>query len=185
LNALSSSRSLDICWLYVPIGSVILLLENQYTRSELKPMSRTCGITLDLETTQHSRLDLLLLLIRYGWQFDGLYLPLGDNGMYDWQAISASEWPTVLPILKAKEVHNEQLALGLHWQEQLIGGTFHIDPVTARLHTYRLWTIWSADRPRLIDDYWFTDHNWYLKRIVPAFQPKDVSVVSIVCSDVY
>jgi hypothetical protein len=148
-------------------------------------MSRTCGITLNLETTQHSRLDLLLILMHYGWQFDGLYLPLGDNDMYYWQAISASEWPSVLSILKTKEVQNEQLALGLRWQEQLIGGTFHIDPVPAHQHTYRMWTIWSTDRPRLIDDYWFTDHTWYLKRIVPAFETDAISIVSIICSDVY
>jgi hypothetical protein len=157
---------------------------NIFVRS-VKPMSHTCGIILNLETTQHSRLDLLLLLMRYGWQFDGLYLPLGDNDIYDWQALPASEWSTVLAILKTKEVQHERLALGLHWREQLIGGTFHIDPVAASQRTYRLWTVWSAHRPRLMDDYWFTDHGWYLTRIIPAFEPSGLSIVSIECSDVY
>ncbi len=170
----------------MPTNPVILVLGcGHLLVGSFKAMSRTCGITVSLETRQHNRLDLLCLLMNYGWHFDGRYLPVGDDGMYDWQAVSPTEWPSVRTILNTKEAQNEQLALGLHWHEQLIGGTFHIEPSTEGQRIYRLWTIWSAQRPRLIDEYWFTDHGWYLQRIVPAFEPSDVSIVSIECSDVY
>jgi len=148
-------------------------------------MSRTCGITFELEMTQHSRLDIILLLVEHGWRFDGLYLPPNDHGMFDWQDAPAPQWPQVCAILTQIDDANEPIGVSLQWQDTGIGGTFHIDSLTTSSVNQRLWTIWSAERPRLIATYWFTDHSWYLKQILPAFWQADVFIRSVECRDVY
>ena len=148
-------------------------------------MSRLCSISIDLQTAQHSRLDLLLLLVEQGWRFDGLYLPPNDRGMFDWQDRPADQWSQLCSTLKQIEKANELIGVSFQWQDTGIGGTFHIDPTSTDTSSKRLWIVLGADRPRLIDAYWFTDYGWYLKRILPAFWQADVYIASVQCQDVY
>lgn len=82
-------------------------------------MNPTCGVDIVLQSSEHTRLDILLLLIRSGWSATGwgaiTYRPLGDIDDFDWQSLPAA-WPEVLAILEQKQAAGEPLSLELHWQ---------------------------------------------------------------------
>lgn len=152
-------------------------------------MSRQCGVAITIQLSHESALDVLLLLLNNGWSatYGGhiTYLPLGDKDDFDWQFTSATNWSDILTVLRHKQMADERLGLALFWQESGIGGTFHIEPDTTYPNGLRIWTLWNPDRPRLPDCDWFTDHGWFLHRILPILIRSDIFIAVVECGDVY
>ena len=146
--------------------------------------------SIDLRVVQSSTGKLITpikaieLLAHYGWslQRDGYvcYLPPGDGDNFGWDGRRMSI-ESLMAILTKKEDLSELIGVLLTWKNTDIGGnlllygnkkslekdfftpiSFHID----------------GNRKQLVinDSYGMTDVNWYLEKLLPAFNQGDTYV---------
>ena len=134
-------------------------------------MSVSSGLYIKIAGMGYSPLRILENLHKAGWNFDdhGLkaYLPLYDNGNFDWifDNISLEE---LFLVLNKKSSLKELIGVVLTWEDSNIGGEFLLDfegKITVSL---------SINRCLLSSG--ITDVNWYLEKIIPFIQFDDLKV---------
>lgn len=150
-------------------------------------MSRSCSLELWCGSDEHSRVDMLLVLMNYGWTTGDtiIYRPLGDIDTFDFIFRPLDAWPEVLDILRQKEVHGESVGVDLFWPGTAIGGTFSVDLYPELPRYVKLHGFWNPDRQLLPGCAWFTDHSWYLSRILPPLLNAGVAIDMVECQDLY
>ncbi|MCP5096930.1 MAG: hypothetical protein GY943_15380 [Chloroflexi bacterium] len=155
-------------------------------------MSRTSSININLLSKEHSRLDILSILLQNGWSATAsgqiTYTPLGDNDDYNWQSCKAEQWLQILEEIKQKELQNERIGLALYWKDSGIGGTFHLNSIEPSLESpqynrIKLWILPYSERPRLENCGWLTDHSWFITRIMPSIFDANLFVETVECTD--
>lgn len=134
-------------------------------------MSVDSGFFFRLEPhlLSHGTLPTVLLLhslVRDGWvpNDEGyiVFIPKGDNDLFDWQSSSPEEEARVWAELELKSASQEVLGLVLTWNEEPIGGEFVVRPDMSLSI--------SLSINRRITEIGLTDVSWYLDRIVPTLQ---------------
>lgn len=132
-------------------------------------MSISASIKIHI-SRQVPTINILQILIKEGWSISHTnytcYLPIGDNGKADWQAVENMHIAELSDILNAKEARNEMVGILLTWQNTLIGGNFLAWPDKQ----YKSFSIsLDSDRQELFlnKNYSITNFQWYLEKTLP------------------
>jgi len=117
-------------------------------------------------------------LLDNGWTLNDhgqvSYLLVGDRDDFDWQR-QRIEMATLMEVLKQKEQRGELIGVVMTWKDTGIGGNFLIRNdgwVSVNLSINRKCIDRSEDIGAI------TDVNWYLIRLLPAFQRNGLLVQS-------
>ena len=132
-----------------------------------------------------SPLKVIDILSKNGWNLVSehgyiSYLPVNDNDMFDWTD-SKINIPNLMKILEQKEKNKELIGVCLGWKDTGTGGDLLIwDKDVARnkkIHTPISFVL-NGERKPLADygSFKITDVNWYLERLLPAFNQDDTLV---------
>ena len=145
-------------------------------------MSHAAGINVTISSSTKSVLELIEVLLNNGWSVKDhshiSYLPLGDEDAFNWQHIAIAAWPKIVEILKQKEKHRELIGLVMIWKDANRGGEFLFFPDGQRLAVS-----WSVNRKILKHCADFTDHSWYLTRILAPLLKESIVIESVQCYD--
>ena len=143
-------------------------------------MSHAAGINITISSSTKSILELIEVFLNNGWSVKDhshiSYLPLGDEDAFNWQHIAIAAWPKIVEILKQK--NRELIGLVMTWKEANIGGEFLFFPDGQLLAVS-----WSVNRKALKHCADFTDHSWYLTRILTPLLKEGVVIESVQCYD--
>ena len=122
--------------------------------------------------------DLINLILKSGWTLNdhgGIsYLPIGDNGDFDWFIQAHITQNELMQILKEKEKKKELIGIVLTWQNTNIGGSFLFYP------SNEISVSLNIDRKILygINNFKMTNSNWYLLRLIPIFYENNIVIKS-------
>lgn len=142
-------------------------------------MSVSASIDINLVQYQQrvSLLKVIQYLLEYGWSldYDGKisFLPIGDDDKFNWQSESMSI-ESFFHILMKKEKNNEIIGVAMTWSNTGIGGDFLLSKdgkLSVNLSINR--KLIESDSSMKI-----TDINWYLVKLLPIFNHKDIQVES-------
>jgi hypothetical protein len=138
-------------------------------------MSVDSGLEMQIETSEANwSLFVLARLNEFGWRMDDngnvVYLPLGDDGNYEWTA-HTPDAGELTEIFRAKVRNKETLGVILTWHDTQVGGEVRMDS------SGRLAFSASLNR-RCIANSSTTDVSWYLSRFLPPLEGTSVKVVS-------
>ena len=129
-----------------------------------------------------STIELIEILLNNGWSVKDQghisYLPLGDEDAFNWQHVAISSWPKIVETLKQKEKNREMIGLVMTWKDVNIGGEFLFFPDGRQLAIS-----WSVNRRTLKHCADFTDHSWYLSRILTPLLKECIVIESVQCYD--
>jgi hypothetical protein len=145
-------------------------------------MSHAAGINISMSSNTKSTIELIEILLNNGWSVKDQghisYLPLGDEDAFNWQHVAIPSWPKIVEILKQKEKNREMIGLVMTWKDVNIGGEFLFFPDGRQLAIS-----WSANRRTLKHCADFTDHSWYLSRILTPLLKECIVIESVQCYD--
>lgn len=103
-------------------------------------------------------------LLQSGWSYDDhgkiSYLPIHDEGSFNWQVESLENWDKVKPIIVSKIELEELVGLALTWNDSSIGGEILASP----RENYVSFSL-SINR-KVLDDGRSTDFSWYEERFI-------------------
>lgn len=122
-------------------------------------------------------ITLLKDLISGGWNIINnnsiSYLPIGDDGDYDWQE---EDMPIddFFKIVRTKEENNEIIGVILRWEDSEIGGSFLIYSNLEITFSICI----NRKRIKLSSNEEITDINWYIERLVILLKSKNYIVES-------
>lgn len=122
------------------------------------------------------RLGVIESIIESGWkcrEHDGIhYLPLGDQGEFDWQ-IEDISFEQLFEILRQKQECNELIGMTLLWENTDVGVIllFHADGTLSFSTNINRVALDAECSGRKL-----TDMNWYLERLAPAIHNAGYSV---------
>ena len=140
--------------------------------------------SLNLRVVQHTKplswiilpsSKIIQLLVDYGWNLinkDGnvTYIPPHDDEDYNWTTSPMSE-KMIMKIIEEKEKLNEIVGIILTWQNTEIVGKILLWPekqIGKKKTDISMALCFEADR-KMIDNTNVTDVNWYLTKLLPAF----------------
>ena len=145
-------------------------------------MSHAAGMHITISLSTKSILELIEALLNNGWSVKDhshiSYLPLGDEDAFNWQHMAIAAWPKIVEIFKQKEKNHELIGLVMTWKEANIGGEFLFFPDGQRLAVS-----WSVNRKVLKHCAGFTDHSWYLTRMLTPLLKEGLVIESVQCYD--
>lgn len=145
-------------------------------------MSHTAGVNIITPSSTKSAVELIEALLNNGWSVNDhghvAYLPFGDEDAFNWQHAALESWPKIVETLKQKEKSHELIGLVMTWKDAGIGGEFLFFPDGQKLAIS-----WSVNRKTLQHYTDFTDHSWYLSRILPSLLQECIVIESIQCYD--
>jgi len=145
-------------------------------------MSHAAGINITISSSTKSIVDLVEVLLHNGWLVNDhghiSYLPLGDEDAFNWQHAAVESWPKIVETLKQKEKIHELIGLVMTWKGTDIGGEFLFFPDGKRLAVGL-----SVNRRMLKHCADFTDHSWYLARILAPLLKECIVIESVQCYD--
>ena len=145
-------------------------------------MSHAAGINISMSSKTKSTIELIEILLNNGWSVKDQghisYLPLGDEDAFNWQHVAIPSWPKIVEILKQKEKNCEMIGLVMTWKDVNIGGEFLFFPDGRQLAIS-----WSVNRRTLKHCADFTDHSWYLSRILTPLLKECIVIESVRCYD--
>ena len=143
-------------------------------------MSHAAGINISMSPNTKSTIELIEILLNNGWSVKDhghiSYLPPGDEDAFNWQHIAIAAWPKIVEILKQKEKNREMIGLVMTWKDVNIGGEFLFFPDGQQLAIS-----WSVNRRTLKHCADFTDHSWYLSRILTPLLKECIVIESVQC----
>jgi len=130
-------------------------------------MSKETVISANIAAEKNINLfSVIKLLVKIGWGFwdqngNVTYLPLNDDGMFDWQSAFMNE-ENIYDILRQKEQMNEILGVILYWKKSETGIIFLAEDLE------NIQFIAEINRREIVskDMTKETDKNWYLERII-------------------
>lgn len=138
--------------------------------------------SIDVELNFKSNTSMLVViqsLLNFGWSFDYegsvFYLPVGDDDDFDWKRSDIST-DVLLDIFRKKEQLGELIGVTMTWQETEIGGEFLF------WHDASLSVNLSVNR-KCVEEYGYTDINWYMEKIIPALKIDSIRVESFSFSE--
>jgi hypothetical protein len=148
-------------------------------------MGTTASIKFSLDNPIGGTEGFILGLLGAGWRtsyepYDvgGIeFLPLGDNGSYDWRAVGVAEWPYVLETIREKIVREEEVGIALHYEDTGCNFYFTSNCASIRVHILR------SGRRTLPNSGGITDYSWYLSKIAPTLISLTREITDIECSD--
>jgi hypothetical protein len=132
-------------------------------------MSRTILLGVSVSACSKPVLpsEVVALLEAAGWScvFQGAvnYLPLGDNGDYEWISSELTS-DQMTKILESKEKQKETAGVDLYWKDSDIGVVFHMFKENHLSFGLQINTKYIDEKEYLID------YNWYAERIIPAIR---------------
>jgi hypothetical protein len=145
-------------------------------------MSHVAGINISMSSNTKSTIELIEILLNNGWSVKDhghiSYLPLGDKDTFNWQHAAIPSWPKIVETLKQKEKNRETIGLVMTWKDVNIGGEFLFFPDGRQLAIS-----WSVNRRTLKHCADFTDHSWYLSRILMPLLKECIVIESVRCYD--
>lgn len=133
--------------------------------------------TLDIELFEGNidSVEIIECLLKNGWRIEDngnkVYLPINDDGMFNWQSEDIITDYEVIEILRKKNSINEVLGVSLSWLDTNIGGEF--------LVRQDLSISMSLSNNRQLNSYGVTDFDWYLSKIVPILNKRELNIESI------
>lgn len=133
--------------------------------------------TLDIELFEGNidSVEIIECLLRNGWRIEDngnkVYLPINDDDMFNWQSEDIITDYEVIEILRKKNSINEVLGVSLSWLDTNIGGEF--------LVRQDLSISMSLSNNRQLNSYGVTDFDWYLSKIVPILNKRELNIESI------
>lgn len=135
-------------------------------------MSISASIDIQLSNERITPIDIVSILINNGWTINDngekVFLPLNDDGMYDWHSERDITDNEVINILKLKDKAKESLGISLTWLDTNIGGEFVIN--------HDLLITITLSNNRQVNGYSVTDFDWYLSKLVPLFQKENIYI---------
>jgi hypothetical protein len=141
-------------------------------------MSVDASIDIKFSKSLHeniSPIKIIRMLLDYGWTFNDYgkvsYLPVGDNDDYDWQREEMST-ETLIDILMIKEHNHEDVVVTMTWQDTNIGGIFSFRK-NGHLSINLVMNRKMYSDGNSIE---MTDVNWYLSKLLPVLNQKDLRV---------
>ena len=145
-------------------------------------MSHAAGINITISSSTKSILELIEVLLNNGWSVKDhghiSYLPLGDEDAFNWQHIAIEAWLKIVEIFKQKEKNRELIGLVMTWKDTNIGGEFLFFPDGQLLAVS-----WGVNRKVLKHCADFTDHSWYLTRVLAPLLQEGIVIESVQCYD--
>jgi hypothetical protein len=145
-------------------------------------MSHAAGINISMSSKTKSTIELIEILLNNGWSVKDQghisYLPLDDEDAFNWQHVAIPSWPKIVETLKQKEKNREMIGLVMTWKDVNIGGEFLFFPDGRQLAIS-----WSVNRRTLKHCTDFTDHSWYLSRILTPLLKECIVIESVQCYD--
>lgn len=113
-------------------------------------------------------------LLNYGWNFRNegsvSFLPIGDKDDFNWQNDDIS-LDSLINILKNKEQAHEIIGIVMIWKDTRVGGEFLI------IENQKISINLSINRKIISDNTTnlrITDVNWYLSKLLPAFNQEGI-----------
>jgi hypothetical protein len=116
-------------------------------------------------------------LLNKGWSFHEngqvLYLPIGDDGDYNWVSESM-DLDGLINVIRVKESKNESIGIALTWRDTNIGGNLLIwdkESLSFNLSINRKVTNQDLNLG-------ITDINWYLEKLILGLIDGGFKIVS-------
>jgi len=144
-------------------------------------MSVSASIDVVLFNKQNyifSILDVINMMLNNNWKIENegkiSYLPLGDNGLYDWTENVITE-NQLKQIVRQKELEKETIGVIFYWENTDIGVSMLVlqdNQITFNLNINRV-QIESLKFMKV------TDVNWYLNRIIPCLNTEKFKVQDV------
>lgn len=145
-------------------------------------MSHVAGVNITVSSSTKSAVELIEVFLNNGWSVNDhghiSHLPVGDEDAFNWQHTALESWPKIVETLKQKEKSHALIGLVMTWKDAGIGGEFLFFP-----DGQKLVVSWSVNRKTLKHCADFTDHSWYLSRILPPLLKACLVIESIQCYD--
>lgn len=122
--------------------------------------------------------NIINLLLKGGWTLNDTggisYLPLGDDGDFDWILSAKISPEELMKTIQEKQEEKELIGVVLTWQNTNIGGSFLFYP------SNEISMSLNVDRQVLygINNFKTTDANWYLSRLIPIFYENNIALKS-------
>ncbi|WNF04738.1 hypothetical protein [Brevibacillus borstelensis] len=118
-------------------------------------------------------LDVIINLLEFGWTFDDnghcSYLPLGDIDDFEWKSEVLGK-EHLLNVVKEKERMNEIIGVVMTWENTGVGGEFLLwndGSISLKL---------NVNRKTTGENLRFTDINWYLDKLLPALNQRNIKI---------
>jgi hypothetical protein len=126
-------------------------------------MSLDSGFFVKIATPLADRMSVLRFLLDAGWELNDhgniVFLPLGDDGAFSWQATPLASEDEVWGLLETKCQRRETIGVVLSFRDAGSGGEFLLEPDGTVIFTP------SINRRTVAA---CTDVTWYLERLLPA-----------------
>ncbi len=143
-------------------------------------MSLDTSINMKLARKGDKKIDVITLLkdlISGGWNIINnnsiSYLPIGDDGDYDWQE-NDMILDDFFNIVRTKEENSEVIGVMLRWKESEIGGSFLIYSNLEITFSICI----NRKKIKLGNNEEMTDINWYIERLIILLKSKNYIVES-------
>lgn len=143
-------------------------------------MSLDTSINIKLVRKGDKKIDSIILikdLISGGWNIINhnsiSYLPIGDNGDYDWQENDITLYD-FLNIVRTKEENSEAIGVMAMWKDSEIGGSFLIYSNLEITFSICI----NRKKIKLGNNEEMTDINWYIERLIILLKSKNYIVES-------
>ena len=127
-------------------------------------------------------LEVISALLENGWTYNDhghiSFLPIGDNGNFNWQWEELEKWAEVLEKLHQKQELQETVGLAITWLDTLIGGNllfFRDCDYFSFSICINIQTLKNCSR--------FTDFSWYLAKIITPLEEKRLRIKFLKCEE--
>ena len=143
-------------------------------------VSLDTSINIKLARKGEEKIDSITLikdLINGGWNIINnnsiSYLPIGDDGDYDWQENEMTLYD-FLKIVKTKEENSEVIGTVIRWEDSEIGGSLLIYPNLEMTFSICI----NRKKVKLDNSEEITDINWYNERLIILLKSKNYIIES-------
>lgn len=146
-------------------------------------MATKSSTDIKLNFLGKSALQVIQILLDFGWSCNEngeiWYLPLRDEGMFNWTKQPISEWNKVTNELQEKDNRGEVIGIDLLWDGSSIGGQFHFN-----FEPNLLSINWNINRKPLKSNPEKTDLEWYEPKVVIPLLKAGLDIYLVQSEDV-